>query len=242
MKTMTIDSSGNHHASAGTPTGGRFVAQPNTESANVTLTAAPALPDPLEVSFADIELGDEILGGQGESWGFTVAKRTDDGIDRVILHQGSKVRLDDDSKLTVRRRTEPLDYVEGDHDYWKNVAAIRDPRQTVHVLAHAVDVEAEDDFMAAIAEHPNATGDIIDKAARHNGTGVRRAALRNPKTWMETLWRIRREADEAAEQETALMKAEGINPNTTYRQMAVDDFRMLAAEATERIASAGDRR
>jgi hypothetical protein len=227
---MTVDSSGNHHAPKGTPGGGRFMRQ-FRQGSDVVLTETVPADEFHQVTFNTVQLGDEVVDGSTSS-GFVVRKDITDGVRRLILHNGARVRFDADADgFEVRRRTEPLPYDLDSHDYWANVAAARDPRQSVEVLQEIVDAEAEDDFMLAIAEHPKATSEMLDKASRHNSLQVREAALNRDELWMETLFRLQREARERAEQEQTLLRAEGISPNARHREQAITALQSQADRA-----------
>jgi len=234
---MSIDNSGNLHAGDG-----KFAGHIRTADSGVTLTMERPLPGPIDVRFGDVRHGDEILGDAGESYGFTIGTSVTDGVERVLLHDGSRVRLDENATLTVRRRTEPLPFDADSHDYWGQVAALRDPNQDVAVLEQVSKLVCEDDWMLAVVQHGKATPEIIDRAARHNSLVVRSAAIDNPNTWTSTLVRIRGEAEDSAAEEQRLIKAEGINPNTVYRQQTLMAYQSLAGDAADRLARLRDGR
>lgn len=236
---MTTDSNGQLHAPAGTPDGGRFMRHFRRDSDIVLEEQAPS-EQFHQVKFDTVQVGDEVVNGSTSS-GFVVRTDVTDGVHRLILHNGSRVRFDvgaEDTPFEVRRRTEPLPYDLTSHDYWANVAAARDPRQSVEVLQEIVDAEAEDDFMLAIVEHPKATPEMLDKASRHNSLQVREAALNRDELWMETLWRMKRQAEEAATQERELLRAEGVSPNARYREQTIAAYEQHAAKVTQRLAGA----
>ncbi|WIB65311.1 hypothetical protein [Curtobacterium sp. MCBD17_040] len=237
---MSIDSSGNHHAPAGTPAGGQFAGHVRPEGQDVTLSTVAQLPEPVEVPFDAVQNGDEVLSDSGETWGYVVGTNITDGVRRVILHNGRRARLDASADtLTVRRRTEPVAYDPQSSDYWANVAAARDPRQSVEVLQQIVDTEAEDDLMLAIAEHPKATSEMLDRATRHTSLQVRAAALRRDHLWMETRWRMKREAEQHAADEEQRLRDEGVSPMAPIRRQSITAYRQHAAAVTESIARAG---
>lgn len=227
---MTTDNNGNLHAPKGTPGGGRFMQQ-FRQGSDVALTETAPTAEFHQVTFNTVELGDEAVDGSS-SMGFVIGKDITDGVRRLILHNGSKIRFDADAgPFEIRRRVQPLPYVAESHDYWDNVAAARDPRQSVEVLQQIVETEAEDDFMLAIVEHPKATPAMLDKASRHNSLQVREAALSREDVWMETLFRLQREARERAEEERTLLGEEGISPNTRYREQAISALQSQADKA-----------
>lgn len=239
---MSIDSTGNNHAPKGTPTGGQFTGRDRTDASDVALTHTPQpeAAEVLDVTFDTAQNGDEAIDGSS-TMGFIIGKSIRKGVRRLHLHNGSAIRFDDDHADTsqqVRRRTTPLEYDLASHDYWANVAAARDPRQSVEVLQQILDAEAEDDFMLAIAEHPKATPAMLDKASRHNSLQVREAALGREELWMETLWRMKREAEERATAERDLLHAEGVSPNASYRRQSIDAYEQHAAAVSSRIAGA----
>ncbi len=234
---MSIDSSGNHHAPKGTPDGGRFMRHFRRGS-DVVLTESVPATEFHQVTFDTVQNGDEAVDGSTSS-GFIVRKDITDGVRRLILHNGHRIRFDADANtFEVRRRTEPLPYDLTSHDYWANVAAARDPRQSVQVLQEIVDTEAEDDFMLAIVEHPKATPEMLDQASRHNSLQVREAALNRDELWMETLWRMKRQADENANRERELLREEGISPNARHREDAINAYEQHSARVADRLAGA----
>lgn len=236
---MTTDSNGQLHAPAGTPDGGRFMRHFRRDSDVVLTEMAPA-EEFHQVTFDTVQAGDEVVDGSTSS-GFVVRTDVTDGVHRLILHNGSRVRFDvgaEGASFEVRRRTEPLPYDVTSQEYWANVAAARDPRQSVEVLQEIVDAEAEDDFMLAIVDHPKATPEMLDKASRHNSIQVREAALKRDELWMETLWRMKRQAEEGATRERELLRAEGVSPNARYRQQTIDAYEQHTARITARLAAA----
>jgi hypothetical protein len=96
--------------------------------------------------------------------------------------------------------------------YWDGVRVCRSPDATVDDLQHYLDTESEDDYMVAIAGHPNATPDQIEKASQHYATHVRQAAIANPNVARATVVRIEAEACVEEAEYRQQRREEGISP------------------------------
>lgn len=218
-----------------TPTGangGSYIAQEFQPGAPVDPTPTPV---PVEVTFADVLPGDNIsldLDGAGlKDFGpaFSVGPASAPGKWAIRVAAGNLVS-DRDDLVQVTHPTEAPAYKKGG-DYWENVHAVSHQLFTEfnEVLAY----ESEDDFMYAIANHPNANDEEIELASRHYSTTVREAALRNPNCEFITATRIREEALREVGDLHVRRAQEGINPMTSYYDRSIETHTALAVTAAE---------
>lgn len=221
--------------SAGIRTGGQFDTHDRTD-ASVALVPTPA--DVSPVAASDIKRGDaiaiELSPGEWARTGIvsSISEWDNDRV-RIHMHDGSGLVAD----LTSTVHTLPglhLSY-RRENSYEDNLAAAYSANASEAVLGDILHGEAEDDFLRAVAGHPNASEDQIEQASQHHSSWVREAAVENPGASIRTLMRIRDEADENAAEAAVELKMAGRNPQSTHTEWIISTNRTLSANAASRI-------
>lgn len=154
---------------------------------------------------------------------------------RVEFSEGRRQFHEVGALLRVLRPENTAAYDVNSNDYWANVRATSSPRTDVETLAQIVTEQSEDDFMAAAIANPNATMGIIDAASKHNSLHVKRLAVFHPLTSEVTLKRIRRRANFDSKASAALLKEQGISPDTQYHRSQIKANDDLAAAASQQL-------
>lgn len=103
---------------------------------------------------------------------------------RESAHRESVARLSQIAATYVR-----------DPDHWKNVAWAADPERTEGELAAVLLNESEPEFYQAVIQRPDATGDMLTYAARHNSASVWRGVISHPNTTYAALDEIQTKLD-----------------------------------------------
>jgi hypothetical protein len=158
-----------------------------------------------------------------------------------VLNQASDGRISEaEGRLMVAAENEDGGYAwRYGISYWDRVATTRDPNTSASTLAMVLARESEDDFMLAIAGHPNAAADQIERASQHHSTAVRMAALDNSNTATATLVRIENQAMAEELEAAERLRREGVSPMQKHIASEVASASALSSYARARIAARG---
>jgi hypothetical protein len=218
---------------SGVPAGGEFAAHTRDDTP-ITL-GAPALS---KITVSSVTRGDSISMeiAPGEYARLGVVRSVSDAFNdkvRIHFHDGSWSVLESDGDvLTEADRVIP--YLK-DAGYDERLAAAYSSNATAAILGDVLFSEAEDDFMHAVTSNPNSTPEQIEQAARHNSQWVREAAIENPNTGLQTLIRLRDEADEEAIAQRVDLAMAGRNSQSSHTEWQIATQEKLVAAAAKRI-------
>lgn len=161
-----------------------------------------------------------------------------DGMVRISFAGGAGLVGDPSDKIAVVRDEFPPRY-DGDGDHWTQVGNIYHPAQPAEVLDRVAAEQAEDDFLLAVALHPNASPAALEIAAKHSSFAVRDAVAKHPATSVATLTGLLYRTEQ--DREDAARRAVGVSPMQRHHQWERDRAGELAsnvARAIERRAAA----
>lgn len=148
----------------------------------------------------------------------------------VRFADGAGMTAEPDDIISVHRSDVAPDY-NVDADYYVKLEAAHHILTTAETLLNIVENEAEDDFMLAVATHPNASAEAINRASHHSSWAVRAGALANPNTDTKTVRWLRDNGDREAARFRAQHEADGICPGTSHTLWNVDQALNQASAA-----------